>query len=207
MIEKSQIVQKSAEMFRNYGIKSVSMDDISSNLGISKKTLYQLVTDKNQLIDYVVEAEYSKIKNQLAAFRQDSNNQIEELIRINSLIIKFLQSINPVSVFDLSKYYPTKYEQTRKKFKDLFVKQIIENIKNGKADGLYRVDINEEVIAQLHSERIEKMKETNTNWAQDSRNNDTLKEMTTYYLRGLITKKGEPLLETYLQEFTKYLNE
>lgn len=207
MIEKNQIIEKSTGLMRSFGIKSISMDDISSSLGISKRTLYQVVTDKNQLIVQILESEYFKAKNNLTNISEQSNNQVEELIRINLYIIKFLQSINPVSVYDLTKYYPEHYERTRIKFRDLFMTQILANIKNGKIEGLYRNDINEEVIAQLHAERIEKLKEENMFWGAEAKSAETIKEMTSYYLRGLITDKGEPLLNKYLQEFSNYLNE
>ena len=192
---------------RSFGIKSISMDDISSSLGISKRTLYQVVTDKNQLIVQILESEYFKAKNNLTNISEQSNNPVEELIRINLFMVKFIQAMNPVAVYDLTKYYAELYEHWRLEFRDLFMAMILANIKNGKLEGLYRKDINEEVIAQLHAERIEKLKEENMFWGAEAKSAETIKEMTTYYLRGLITDKGEPLLNKYLQEFSNYLNE
>ncbi|MCK9205622.1 MAG: TetR/AcrR family transcriptional regulator [Salinivirgaceae bacterium] len=207
MIEKNQIIEKSTGLMRSFGIKSISMDDISSSLGISKRTLYQVVTDKNQLIVQILESEYFKAKNNLTNISEQSNNPVEELIRINLFMVKFIQAMNPVAVYDLTKYYAELYEHWRLEFRDLFMAMILANIKNGKLEGLYRKDINEEVIAQLHAERIEKLKEENMFWGAEAKSAETIKEMTTYYLRGLITDKGEPLLNKYLQEFSNYLNE
>ncbi len=183
------------------------MDDISSSLGISKRTLYQMVTDKNQLIEHVLEVQYIKVKNALYEISKRSDNPVEELIRINLFMVKFMQTINPVAVYDLTKYYAELYERWKIEFRNFFMSAILTNIKNGKQENYYRDDINEELIARLHAERIEKMKDSNMLWGAESKSATTIKEMTTYYLRGLITENGEPLLNKYLQEFSKYLNE
>jgi len=50
---QERIRQKADELFRRYGIRSVTMDEIATQLGMSKKTIYQYYTDKDQLVDAV----------------------------------------------------------------------------------------------------------------------------------------------------------
>jgi len=182
------------------------MDDLSSKVGISKKTLYQFVSDKNELIQNVIQVQYQKTKANLEVLSTQSTNQVEELIRINLLIIRFLQEISPVAIYDLNKYYPELYAQSAEEFRNLFSGSILSNIKAGKLEGIYRSDINEEVITQLHVERIGQMQDAKAFWGTEASAPHVIKEMTTYYIRGLITEKGEQLLNKHILEFTNYLN-
>jgi AcrR family transcriptional regulator len=189
-----------------FGLKSISMDDVSSKVGISKKTLYQFVSDKNELIWGVIQSQYQKTKAELDALSTESTNRVEELIRINVLITRFLQEISPVAIYDLNKYYPELYTQSSDDFRNLFSGSILSNIKAGKLDGIYRKDINEEVITRLHVERIGQLQEAKAFWGTEASAPHVIKEMTTYYIRGLITEKGEQLLNKHILDFTNYLN-
>jgi len=206
MVEKKQIVEKSAQLFKNSGIRSNTMDDIARETGISKKTLYQCIPDKNELVTEVIEQEYFKMKAVIEKISVESTNSIEELIRINTFILQFLRTINPTSISDLKKLYQDVYTVTRIRFKELFAQTIIESIKKGKELKIFRDDINEEFITHLHTERIDQMQEASELWGSNSGSSEVIKEMITYYLRGLVTKQGETLLNTYLLDFNNYLN-
>jgi AcrR family transcriptional regulator len=190
---------------RSYGLKSITMDDISGKAGISKKTLYQFVADKNELVAEIIKNQYFITKNKLEALTVQSSDRIEELMRINVFIMQFLQAISPVAIYDLNKYYPEIYAQSAEQFRNLFSGSILANIKTGKQEGIYRNDINEEVITRLHVERIGQLQEAKAFWGVEASSAQVIKEMTTYYIRGLITEKGEQLLNTHILEFTNYL--
>jgi AcrR family transcriptional regulator len=189
-----------------FGLKSISMDDVSSKAGISKKTLYQVVSNKKELIQVVIQNQYQKTKTNLEMVSSQSSDRVEELIRINVLISSFLQEICPVAIYDLHKYYPEIYAQWAEEFKNLFSGSITSNIKAGKLDVIYRNDINVEVITQLHVDRIGQLQEAKAFWGAEAASHEVIREMTTYYIRGLITEKGEQLLNKHILEFTNYLN-
>lgn len=182
------------------------MDDVSSKAGISKKTLYQVVSNKKELIQVVIQNQYQKTKTNLEMVSSQSSDRVEELIRINVLISSFLQEICPVAIYDLHKYYPEIYAQWAEEFKNLFSGSITSNIKAGKLDVIYRNDINVEVITQLHVDRIGQLQEAKAFWGAEAASHEVIREMTTYYIRGLITEKGEQLLNKHILEFTNYLN-
>jgi AcrR family transcriptional regulator len=204
LITKQQIIDTSANLMKCFGLKSISMDDLSAKVGISKKTLYQLVSDKNELIQQIIKAQYYKTKANLEVVSAQSADRVEELIRINLLIIRFLQEISPVAIYDLNKYYPELHAQSAEEFRNLFSGSLMSNIKAGKLEGIYRNDINEELITQLHVDRIGQMQEAKAFWGTEASAPHVIKEMTTYYLRGLITEKGEQLLNKHILEFSNY---
>lgn len=201
MIKEQDIIRISAQLFKSHGIRTNTMDDIASRAGISKKTLYLWVADKNELINSVIKSEYTIIKASLSRITSESSNSIEELIRVNALIINFLKEINPVAISDLQKLYLDIYNNSETRFKNLFTNYILQSIKKGKKDEIFRKDINEELIANLHTDRINKMQESSGFWGTTSSSPELIKEMITYYLRGLVTKQGEILLNKHLTDF------
>lgn len=205
MIKEQDIIRISAQLFASYGIRTNTMDDIASKAGISKKTLYQWVADKNELVNSVINFEYANIKDSLKAIKLESNNSIEELIKVNAFIINFLKEINPVAISDLQKLYNNVYNDSKIRFKSLFTNFILKSIQEGKQSGIFRKDINEELIANLHTDRIDKMQESSGFWGTTSSSPVLIKDMITYYLRGLVTKQGEILLDKHLNDFDKYI--
>lgn len=205
MINKEYIVLKATDMFKATGIKGNTMDDIARTVGISKKTLYQLISNKRELISLIIDYQYGEIKGKIHDIISKSNNPIEELIKFNYLIYSFLSEINPVSINDLKKLYPDLQEKWQVKFKKLFADSITQSIKKGKSTGLIVQNINPEVISNIHTEKISQIHQKTNMWGK-SEPPKLIKDMISYYIRGLVTRKGEDVLNKYIKNFTKYLN-
>lgn len=203
---ENQILEKTAKLFKNYGIRSNTMDDIAREVGVSKKTLYQYINDKKQLVERVINSEYRQVEQQLNIIKQESSNPIDGLIRLNFLLIDFLQEINPATVNDLKKNYNPVFNNLRDKFQLLFKSYLLDNIAKGKKAGIYRSDLNDEVISSLHAERIQQMTESKKIWDIQRSNIESIKELINYYIRGIVNEKGEELLKKHLNDFNKYLN-
>lgn len=204
---KHQILEQASKLFSSYGIKSNTMDDIAQEVGISKKTLYLHIKDKNDLIGQVIEKDYIKFDNRIKEISRISVDPIEQLIRINIIIARLLKSINPASINDLNKYYKPIFEKYRDQYQEIIFHVIIENIKEGKTLNIYYEDLNEEIITKLHSDRIKNIIDTQENWKDLEITSESIKEMTRYYIRGLLNDKGQALLDKHINEFNKYLNE
>lgn len=204
---KKQIIEQASKLFNNYGIKSNTMDDIAREVGISKKTLYMHVKDKNDLIEQVIDNDYKRFDKKVKEISNTSADPIEQLMRLNILIAKLLKDVNPVSIYDLSKHYKTILEKNRDRYQKSIFNEIIGNIKKGKALKIYREDINEGIITKLHSDRISNIIDTHENWKDLEITSESIKEMTIYYIRGLLNDKGQDLLDEHINEFNKYLNE
>jgi AcrR family transcriptional regulator len=151
---KDRIKEKADELYRRYGVKSVTMDEIASQLGVSKKTIYQSFKDKNELVDAVVEEmlEYNKISCQTS--RDKAINAVQEVYLGMESIQEMLDNMNPSIIFDIERGHP----QTFKKFKEFKYKFLFElmkaNIERGKEEGLYRQEINAELICKVRIETI-----------------------------------------------------
>src|SRR4051812_4431565 len=76
---KDRIRQKAKELFMRYGIRSVSMDDIATQLGISKKTIYQYFTDKDELVDGVVDEDVQNMQMECIETGSEAKDAVDEI--------------------------------------------------------------------------------------------------------------------------------
>ena len=105
METKDRILLKAEELFIQFGIRSVSMDDISNNLGMSKKTLYQNFSDKDELVDAVVEDHIQEIKEDCKTCKNEASDAIHEIFLTMECVLEEFSNMNPVLLYDLENIY------------------------------------------------------------------------------------------------------
>lgn len=189
-------MERVKEMFLTYGVKSISMDDISRDLGISKKTLYLYVANKNDLVKKTMENHLAKEKEALTAITENSSDAIQEMFAIADYIRQHLRSMNHSALYDLQKYYPDSW-QLYIDYKNYFVYNIIyNNIQNGIQEGLYRDDFNIDIITKIYNTRMEAMVDPAIFPQSQYGLLEVHQELLQYHLRGIVSQKGL----TYLDE-------
>jgi TetR/AcrR family transcriptional regulator, cholesterol catabolism regulator len=194
------IIEKAGALFKKYGIKSITMDDISKELGVSKKTLYQLVADKNELIDQFINEGFMDFKLRINKITNSNFDPILELIKIHDLTIEFLLDYSPALEYDLKKYYNGVYEKTEKQFFELFQVAIMNNIEHGKELGLFRDDIDSDFISKIYISGIEHVSKSKIISLDQFVPKKYRNELLTYHLNGLISNDGQHLLLKYLNK-------
>lgn len=147
------ILEGSIKLFKQYGLRSISMDEIARSIGMSKKTLYQFVDNKDDLItqslDYLIEkTTIEKIE------KEKKLNAIDVLLEISRIVRSEVIEMNPVVKFDLFKYYPSIYHRAVMKKKEMIFSDIIENFNKGMQQGLYRTDVDIEMTAKLYIQNL-----------------------------------------------------
>src|SRR5689334_11898449 len=148
MEPKQRILIKAEELFMQYGIRSVSMDDIANNLGMSKKTLYQYFADKDELVDAVVDGHINMIQTDCLGCRKDAHDAIHEIFIMMERIMEEFSNMNPMLLYDMEKFHFKAYQRFRD-HKDKFLLQIIrDNIEWGIKDELYRTDVSVDVMSK-----------------------------------------------------------
>jgi AcrR family transcriptional regulator len=188
------IIEKVGALFIRYGIKSVTMDDIARHLGISKKTIYTYVKDKNELVEMVVNEQVNKHLH-ANAFPPDSNmNALDELLLVYKNAREMLMNTNPGYQYDLKKYYPklcAKYSSFKKEH--LFEK-IKNNLIKGKKEGIYRAEINEDIIAHMHASRNYYAEETSRDEMALLMTPEAFRELFIYHMHAVLNREGLELL-------------
>lgn len=193
--EIEDIVTKAHELFMKFGIKSVSMDDIARELGVSKRTLYQHVSDKNELVLQVVDFESRCLSEKWSKTRFANMNAIEEMIALQKQVVEIQLNKNHSVEFDLKKYYPAVFKKLIEKHRVRIFESSLENMLKGKKEGFYRDKLNAKAIAMLMVSRAESNMEF-AGIVQDKSELPTLiREVFEYHLRGICSKKGLEFLE------------
>jgi AcrR family transcriptional regulator len=200
---KERIKQKADDLFRSYGIKTITMDEIATRLGVSKKTIYQSFADKDELVDEVVGD--LLIYNQTCCNkdRAKAMDAIHEVFLAMEMVQQMLQNMNPVILYDIERNHPITFQKFLQ-HKNKFLLQVIkENIERGKKEELYRENINTEVIARIRLETMflpfnpEIFPKTKFNLV------DLEEQLIEYFLFGVATMKGHKLILKYQQQIKK----
>jgi AcrR family transcriptional regulator len=198
--ELMHILQKVRLLYRKYGIRSVTMDDVSHELGISKKTLYQYVRDKDELVHKVVEMEIADRQEKMMITCTDQQNAIEQLLEIARCISIMLKDYSAASEYDLRKYYPDLYVKVRDLRRNHIYRFIIDNLNKGKTEGLYREEINEEIISKLNVSVIDGMVDNEVVTISEFMDQRFFNEFFIYHIRGIVNAKGLVFLESHLDD-------
>jgi DNA-binding XRE family transcriptional regulator len=204
--ELKNILLKVRELYMKYGIKSITMDDVARELGISKKTLYQYVTDKDDLVGKFVDNEISMRQEEICKCFRIGYNAIEELFEISIFMNKLMRNQNSATEYDLKKYYPVHFEKTIKARREGIFNYILVNLKKGINEGLYRKEMNQEVIAKLYLWRSENTHFDELFTIEEFTSIKLFVELINYHVRGIATEKGIMILEKKIIELESAYN-
>ena len=196
MAKERNILLEVKKLIFQYGIKSLTMDDISQHLGISKKTLYLVVENKADLINKLIENTIHEHETEFCIIaEQPVKNAIEELLEIYRQNAAMAKSMNPSLLYELKKYYPESYEKLDAFRWDFIYKSIILNLEKGMGTGLYRKDINIHIIAKLYTSRTLEIFNSGLFPPDQFPPNIVLREMFIYHIRGIASSAGLQYLE------------
>ena len=184
-------------LFMKYGLRSVTMDDIAAKLGISKKTIYNYYADKDALVDAVVLDEMINNKHQCDVDRDLAQNAIHEIFLAMEMMQKTLGEMNPVLLYDLQKYYPTSHKKFEVFKNEYLYNVILQNIKRGKNEGLYRMEIDETIIAKLRVETMMMAFNQDFMLAHKYTMMQLEHQLLMHFLYGVATAKGIKLITKY----------
>lgn len=190
MEQLSKILDKSEELFFRVGIKSITMDDIASELGMSKKTLYLSVENKKDLVEKVMKRYIEKEIEFQRNIEPTKLNAIDIIVEIMKHVHKSLGNLPHSAIYDLQKYYPKSWKLFTAFKNDYVFKSMESIIKKGKAEGLFRQDINETLIAQFYAISIEGTLNPNSFPNNTFNFKKVYIEYITYHLHGLVSENG-----------------
>lgn len=199
MIEETKnILERVSQLYHKYGIKSVTMDDVSRELGISKKTIYMHFSDKEELVGNVIDFMIETRHNCMNEIYEKELNAIDELFEVARQVNQMLREHNPAMEYDLKKYYPAAYEKVKQVKRKVMYDSVMNNLQKGIRQGIYRSEMNPDVIAKMHVARVEGMIESDVFTEEEFTRMDYFREIMIYHLRGIANEKGIKILEKKL---------
>lgn len=193
-----EIIEKAAQLFLTLGIKSLTMTDIASRVGISKKTLYTIVSDKNDLVNKVIAQKIAENNCEINEACQSANNAIEELIGFSKIANEKIKVVHPSIFFDLQKFHPEAWA-TFEKFENGTMTELTkQNLERGKKEGLYRKDIKIDVIASVYVSIMHGLFKRPLNEQSGISNQEFYYQVFNYHIRGIASEKGIQLINQHI---------
>lgn len=193
-----QWVERIEALFLRFGIKSITMDEIASDLGISKKTLYQMVGSKDELVVKVLEHHIAREKEQCLTLAGVAPNAIEEIFIIMDSNSSELAQMKTNIVNDLQKYHRKAWELMYRFQYDFVFKIIKDNLVRGCSEKLYREDFDPEIIAKLHLATAFNLFDPQIFPDGSIPKVVLFKEYMMHYLHGIVSPKGLTYLKKKL---------
>lgn len=194
---KSRILEKGTQLFFRYGVKSVTMDAIASELGISKKTIYQHFPDKDSMVYEVVQAFIVQDDLKWDELDRLYPNVIEKIFQSFEMTKDLFTQMNPRLLYEIQKYFPNAYQLFAEHGEKCIHKNLIADFKKGVQFGYFRNDIDLELLARL------RMAEVDLAFNPDFFPNNKLSLYETQltlmdiFMRGILTEKGLTLYTSY----------
>lgn len=189
------IVERVAKLFCEYGIRSVTMDDIAHALTISKKTLYSYFKDKEELVWAVLKYLNEDKQIDFTIHGKSDVNAIEELLNYYEIQVEMIRNHKPAFVYDLKKYYPEIYVYFQKIKHNRILESVKTNLIKGKKEGLYRNNLNEDIISRLTLMRIEGILNSDIFSIEELVSTNLFSEIYKYHLYGIVNDKGRIMLQ------------
>ncbi len=198
---KEKILKKAGDSFLKFGFKSITMDDIANNLGISKKTIYKYFNNKHALVSQTVAHLHEECLCQVEGVCQIGYNAIEENFEVKKIFKDMFQASTDESpMYQLEKYYPKVFEKVMKKEFIMFQDCIVKNIEKGISEGLYRLDIDVNIITRFYFAIIMAVHDENLFTYNKNTINKLEIDALEYHTRSIATARGLKELEKQLQK-------
>lgn len=201
---KERILAETERLFWKYGVRSVTMEDIAKQLGISKKTIYQHFTDKEEILYQVMLDKMVRNQSEMDCMPAKMANPIEEILSVMTMIQQQADQVNPNFLIDIRRYYPKAYSLFRQYKEQFIVQSILENIQNGISLGLYRSDVNPTIMARLRVEQIELAFNCDIFPTNEYSMLEIQRELMHHFVRGLLTEKGFTIYNEHVNAKNEY---
>ena len=196
---KEKILQEAFRLFCRRGIKSVSMDDIALQLGMSKKTLYKWFENKDEIVQAVIQNYLHAIEQSCNSLSCCAANAVDELIKIRAMNKKLFSELPSSIFFDLQKYHPAAWQIFNEHKTSFILIKVKENIRRGIAEGYFRDDLDVEVMARLRMAQIELVFNPDIFPPDQFNVGEVQLECLEHFLLGIATLKGHQLINKYKQ--------
>lgn len=196
---RERIVEMANHFFRERGIKGLKMDELAAQLGISKRTLYEVFEDKETLLVACIGQNQRNAELYMQEVLATSQNVLEVILRAYKRSIELAQKTTPKFLEEIHKY-PKAYEVMINRHNS-DTQRTISFYQQGVAQGLFRDDVNFLIFQELVK-----------NWMEMMLNSDILRKypfldvftsILLTALRGISTEKGIKLLDEFIVELKK----
>jgi len=194
---REKILEKASELYLRYGIRAVTMDDIAKELGISKKTIYQYFKDKSELVNQIAKIHLEIEAKRFIGLNESSENSVHELMLLSSCLRESMKEMKMNLMYELQKFYPKAWKMYEE-FKGVVMKESITKvISRGQSEGLFRPEIDPELIAIMRIEQVQTFIIGNLFSRHEYSLEQVQMQLFDHFIHGLFTVEGHQLFNKY----------
>lgn len=190
-----EIIEAATELFLTKGFKSVTMDDLANEMGMSKKTIYSYFKTKTELVQATIAQIFCNITQGIDSIRAQNLNPIEEIFTINDFVSKHLKNESSSPEFQLMKYYPKIHSALNCRKFEAVHECITNGLIKGQETGIFRKEADPELISRFYFFSISQIRNKDLFHESDFPTHKVLKAYLDYHIRGIATPKGLKILE------------
>ena len=194
---KDRILNHAQQLFMRNGIKSVSMDDIAAHLAISKKTLYKWFENKDEIVQATMSRHLDSTQHECTTMIDGASSAIDELFRMLTWIKQEFSNVHPSIFYDLKKFHATTWQLWQAHKNEFILSQIVVNLRRGIAEGLFRADLDVDVLARLRLAQIELQFDPDLFPPREFANERVSVALLEHFMLGVATLKGHKLINQY----------
>ncbi len=195
---KEKIRDAASDLFLERGFKSITMDDIANEIGISKKTIYSEYSNKTDLVEDCVMNKFCDLSDGIDLIIAMDKNAIEELYEIKKYVMSHLNDEKSSPQFQLMKYYPKIHKSLKLMQFEKMHKCVLSNVERGLKQELFRDNIDSEFIARIYYQGMNSIKDQNIFPLPLFPVSKLMDSFLEYHLRGIVTPKGKKILNTII---------
>jgi TetR/AcrR family transcriptional regulator, cholesterol catabolism regulator len=197
------IMENTIGLFYELGIRNVNMDDICREQKISKKTLYQYVKSKEDLIEKIFSYEEAKWEKRIFELHLEELNAIEVLIKVSIMVFEEIGRLNPKIRFELKKYYEPILNKFMARKQNHILDLVNKNLQKGISEGLYRKDLNINLISGLYVTNLIDMHNKEYHFIENITYEQVLETIFENHVRAISTPEGIAYFEKRKLEITQ----
>ncbi|HAL65939.1 MAG: regulatory protein tetr [Bacteroidetes bacterium 38_7] len=206
METKQKIIDMAIDLFQQDGIKSVTMDEIASHAGVSKRTIYEIFTNKAELLKACMDKITEENLKTLRQIRQNSNCFLETIKKLEEFHIQSLQRFHPNFYLDFQKFFPSLWKHINDRNETMKMSEILYFLKESIKNGLIRADVHITFVSRVILELFKLAFSIELDEATRIDRKNIYKDLIVNYFRGIATEKGLKELDTAEDQEIKFSN-
>ncbi|MFY0594748.1 TetR/AcrR family transcriptional regulator [Roseivirga sp.] len=194
---KEKIAVRASELMLQFGIRTVTMDDISKDLGISKKTIYQYFKDKKELVNTITSLHLNLEKERFEGSANESVDSVHELIIVSQCLRDSMKDMKMSLMNELQKFYPESWQMYEDFKKGVMLDSITKVIIRGQKEGLFRAEVDPHLVAVMRIEQVQSFIMRNLFPKDQYSLYDVQMQLFDHFIHGLFTIEGHQLFNQY----------
>lgn len=190
METRQRILEIAMAQFARFGVRTITMEDLARQAGISKKTIYQEFEDKKDLVKAVFAAILEQDRKRLAFILEQGDGVIEHLVQTSKMMRERLTSINPLVILEVQKYFPEAWNLFESFKQETIQQDLIKVLERGKELGYFRPEIDSRILARVRLTQVTSAFDPKNFADPDYNLVEEQMIVLDHFLHGIFTEKG-----------------